>query len=70
MTEAGGQGEGCGRWPEISWGHVLQGLLGCGQHLGLDSKNKGEPGKGLKHECGVVRFAFFKERHGCNAEKE
>lgn len=70
VTEAGEQGEGCGRWPEISCGHVMQGLLGSGQDLGLDSKNSGKPGKGLEHGCGVVRFAYLEEHPGCNAEKE
>lgn len=48
----------------------MQGLLGCGQDLGLYSKDHGKPGKGFKQGCGVVVFASWEENPGCSAKKE
>lgn len=47
----------------------MQGLLGCGQDLGLDSKNNGKPGKGFKHGWGMVKFASLEEHLDCSAER-
>lgn len=48
----------------------MQGLLGYGQDLVLESKNDRSPGKGFEQGCVVVRFASLEEHPGFSAKKE